>query len=556
MARTDPLATISTRTTDQRQPSRPDQVQNSAGGYVFDVGADARVMRFLTLGTAGGTFYVGEAQSTADNAAVILDAARTRGSWLVEQIVAVSLAGRAMRQQPGLFALAAVAGLGDDAARSAALTALPQVCRTGTTLFQFATYVEQFRGWGRGLRRAVAAWYHADNFDVDSLAYQLIKYRQREGWTHRDLLRLAHPVPAADDTQRRALFGWATGRLGLDAHQGLPDFVRGYMLAQQVADDQRTAGVAYANLVHNYRLPWEALPDTALAHPEVWRELVMAGMPITALIRQLPRLTRLGLFDDREVLAAVAQHLGDREQLRRGRVHPIALLLAQRTYAGGRSLAAQSGRESASWSPNSRIVDALDAAFYASFETVEPAGKRTLVALDVSGSMDSPAGGTPLSCREASVAMALVILATEPDSEVVGFTSGTSRSAIFHGSTVIQSLDISTRRRLDDNVRAVSDLPFGGTDCALPMTWAREAGRDFDTFVVITDNETWAGGVHPHQALERYRRQRVADARLAVLAMTPSRFSIADPNDPGQLDVSGFDAAVPTLLRNFAAGLV
>jgi len=331
--------------------------------------------------------------------------------------------------------------------------------------------------------------------------------------------------------------------------------VRGFELAQQVDTSDRAAGASWANLVHNHRLPWETLPDAALAHPEVWRELLDRGMGITALIRQLPRLTRLGLFDDREVLAAVARRLGDREQLRRGRIHPIALLLAQRTYAGGHSLAGR-GRESASWSPNSRIVDALDAAFYASFETVEPAGKRTLVALDVSASMGSPAGGTPLSCREASVAMALVILATEPDSEVVGFTSGTSRSAMFHGSTVIQSLDISPRRRLDDNVRTVAGLPFGGTDCALPMTWAREQRRDFDTFVVITDNETWAGGIHPSQALERYRRQRVADARMAVLAMTPTRFSIADPDDPGQLDVSGFDAAVPTLLRNFSAGQV
>ena len=39
------------------------------------------------------------------------------------------------------------------------LAALPAVARTGTHLFLFAGYVEQFRGWGRGLRRAVADWY-------------------------------------------------------------------------------------------------------------------------------------------------------------------------------------------------------------------------------------------------------------------------------------------------------------------------------------------------------------------------------------------------------------
>lgn len=37
--------------------------------------------------------------------------------------------------------------------------------------------------------------------------------------------------------------------------------------------------------------------------------------------------------------------------------------------------------------PSRQVVDALDAAFYASFGTVEPAGKSTMLALDVSGSM-------------------------------------------------------------------------------------------------------------------------------------------------------------------------
>ncbi len=552
----DPLATINTRATPQSQPADPRQVRNSAGGFVFDVSADTRVHRFLTLGTAGGTFYVGERETTKDNADVILTAARERGSWLVEQVVAVSLAGRALRQQPAIFALAAVAGLGDDAARSAALTAVPQVCRTGSTLFTFAGYVEQFRGWGRGLRRAIAAWYAADNFDADSLAYQLVKYRQREGWSHRDLLRLAHPkvgTATDDDAARRAALAWATGHLGLDQSDALPAVIRGHLAAQAIDHDRSpaTAGPGWAGLVQNFRLPWEALPDAALGHAQVWRAMIDNGMPIGALLRQLPRLTRVGVLDDREVLATVIRRLTDREQLRRGRIHPVALLLAQRTYASGHSLAGSS-----TWQPKRELVDALDAGFYAAFETVEPAGKRTLLALDVSGSMGSPAGGTLLSCREASAAMALVTMATEPGCEVVGFTSGSSRAARVFGEATLTPLDLSPRRRLDDNVAAISGLPFGGTDCALPMTWATVKGKVFDTFVIYTDNETWAGGVHPHQALARYRREINPAARLAVVALTPTRFSIADPDDPGQLDVSGFDGAVPTLLRDFSAGQV
>ena len=37
--------------------------------------------------------------------------------------------------------------------------------------------------------------------------------------------------------------------------------------------------------------------------------------------------------------------------------------------------------------------------------------------------------------------------------------------------------------------------------------------------------------------------------------MTATEFSIADPTDPGMLDVVGFDAAVPSLISEFARGL-
>jgi 60 kDa SS-A/Ro ribonucleoprotein len=102
----------------------------------------------------------------------------------------------------------------------------------------------------------------------------------------------------------------------------------------------------------------------------------------------------------------------------------------------------------------------------------------------------------------------------------------------------------------------VSNLPFGGTDCALPMLWAEEQGREYDTIIVMTDNETWAGSIHPHQALRRYRERVNPAARFAVLGMTANDVSIADPADPGSLDVAGFDSAVPNLIADFSRGTV
>src|SRR5207247_5843443 len=103
------------------------------------------------------------------------------------------------------------AGAEDEQTRRAALSALPQVARTGTHLFQFATFVEGFRGWGRALRRAVGGWYAVQK--VDALAYQAVKYRQRDGVTHRDLLRLAHPATTVSGRNPRLDVSPDHGRL-------------------------------------------------------------------------------------------------------------------------------------------------------------------------------------------------------------------------------------------------------------------------------------------------------------------------------------------------------
>lgn len=221
----DVLSTINTRRTPQTRPADDRQSENSAGGFTFTLDDEARLRRFLILGADGGTYYASAKDLALDNADVVLRMARERGVETVRILTEISLAGRAPKQNPTLFTLAAVAGLSDEEGRRAAFAALPDVARTGTHLFLFARYVEQFRGWGRGLRRAVGGWYTSKL--VDDLAYQMVKYRQREGWSHRDLLRLSHPVTA--EVPRQGLFDWAVGRDGVE----LPPLVEGCLVRER-----------------------------------------------------------------------------------------------------------------------------------------------------------------------------------------------------------------------------------------------------------------------------------------------------------------------------------
>lgn len=528
------LRRVQTRVTPQHEKILgSDQVRNSAGGFAWKVSDWQRLDRFLVLGTECGTFYIGERALTLENAQALLRVIEADGARVVRRIVEISAAGRAPKNDPALFAFAVASAKGDAQTRKAALEALPKVARTGTHLLHFAQYVEGFRGWGRGLRTAIQAWYAQP---VDRLAYQAVKYRQRDGWAQRDLLRLSHPK--AEDAQHQALYhwivkGWAESRVGDEPH---PDPALRLIWAFERI--QRATSVPEAvQLIREYRLPREAVPTQFLSAPEVWEALLETDMPMTALIRNLATLTRVGLLvPGSDVTRRVIAQLGDVERLRAARIHPIAVLAALTTYAQGKS-----ERGKSTWTPVPQVVDALDAAFYATFQNVEPTGKRWLLALDVSGSMGiGTVGGVPgLTPRVASAAMALITAATEQHHTFLGF----ARELI--------PLKISPRQRLDDVVAAVSGIPFGGTDCALPMLWAIEHKAKVDVFVVYTDSETWFGKIHPMQALAQYREKMAIRARLIVVGMTSNGFSIADPDDAGALDVVGFDSAVPSVMADF-----
>jgi 60 kDa SS-A/Ro ribonucleoprotein len=525
------------------------QVPNSAGGFAFAVDDWARLDRFLILGSEGGSYYASERKLTRENAQAVLRCLQLDGRRVVDRIVAISDQGRAPKNDPALFALALAAKLGDVDTRRAAFAALPRVARIGTHLFHFAEYVKALGGWGRGTMRAFARWY--TEMEASRLAFQAVKYQSRDGWSHRDLLRKAHPV--AKDERQQAIFHWMTKGWEGVGETPHPDQVLAMIWAFERAKSLREKKdvALLCSLIRDYRLPHECVPTEMKQHAEIW-EALLPEMGLTAMLRNLGKMTEVGLlgaFSDAGRL--VVSRLERVEAIRAARVHPLQILVALNTYAKGHG---EKGK--LTWKPSRRIVDALDGAFYLAFKAIEPTCARTLLALDVSGSMAGGliAGMPGITPRVGSAAMALVTAAVEPNHEFVAFTNGSYRSmysarGIGSGITPIA---ISSRSRLDHAVKAVSDLPFGGTDCALPMLWAAENKVPVDVFCVYTDSETWAGDIHPVQALRAYRHKMGIGAKLVVIGMVSNGFSIADPDDGGMLDVVGFDTATPSVIADFA----
>jgi 60 kDa SS-A/Ro ribonucleoprotein len=490
----------------QPLPGKP-QVQNAAGGFVFAIDDWQRLRRFLILGNESGTYYAGERELTLENAETIKRCVVADGRRTVALIVEVSDKGLGPKNDPCVFALAACTVFGDPLARKLAYDALPKVCRIGTHLFGFAAAREALGGgWGRGARQAVGKWYQRDD-----LVMQVLKYQQRNGWSHRD--------PAVLDAICRPA-KWTEVR---------------HPLAQAYLAVQSATSVAQAAaLVAEHRLPREFVPTQFLTAPEIW-DALLPQMGLTAMVRNLGNMGKSGLLAPMsETVKIVCDKLADVKSLRASRLHPFQILLAARTYASGHSV-----RGSGSWSTVPQVVDALDAAFYEAFHNVVPTGKRHLLAIDVSGSMSSSCGDSPITCAEAAAAMSMATIRTEPNYYAMGF------------STNFVDLGLTAKQSLGEVLSRTRGHNFGGTDTAVAIRWALKNAIAVDVFVVYTDSETWAGDQHTCVALQEYRRKTGIPAKLAVVAFTATGRSVADGGDPGSMDFVGLDASLPQALSAF-----
>ncbi|MFC5833885.1 TROVE domain-containing protein [Nonomuraea insulae] len=551
----DPLAGVSAIATPQTRPlpGHTGQVRNAAGGYVFAKDLWRRLEDFLILGTTGGTYYVAQDRLTTENAGVLFEAIAADGPRAVELLTAISTARppRAPKQRPALFALAAAYAKGDAATRQAAKAALPQVARTTDHLAQFFGYYKNLGGKatargsapvaGRSLRTALASWFTSGT--PDNVAFKVCKARQRktpqgEAFDLRDALRIAHPK--ADSPERARLFGWIAGNVSDERARDALEAVDRFLTAKAVTTPHEAVRV-----VTERRVPWEFLPDAMLRDPAVWDALIdTVGM--TALIRNLGRMTRIGtLKPASDATRRAVARLTDRDALLKARIHPMDAFLALRVYGSGR--AKPNPRAGAhTWAPAPAIRDALEETYELAFGTVEPSGRRLLVAVDSSDSMSGrwaggvvTVGGSPIgSAYEVGCAMAVMLARIER-----------GNVHVIDVDTSVHPSKVTPRT----NLREIASWKpsGGGTDLSLPFRWAREQQMEADGIVLFTDNETWAGRAHPSQELDAYRRTVAAEARVVVAAMTATGHSIGDPQDKGVLNVAGLDASLPLIINGF-----
>jgi len=452
------------------------------------------------------------------------------------EIKTVSYNGLNIKQNTPLFAYALLLAHEKRATiRMSILCGFQDIIRTGSQLLTFFNYYKQLtggKGSGNGLKKAISKWYNSNQAE-----FQMVKYRNRSGWSHGNILKLIRPTPI--DFEHKALFYWATNTDG-------PNLLADARVTPHIHMFEVLKTLKNNSLVHfiettDKPIPWEFLPTEALSNEIVWKALYRKGMAYSALIRNLGNASSKGTFKNSHALVTnVAEQITNEASIRYSKIHPFNILNALFTYRSG-----QGFRGSLSWTPDPVILAALEEAFYTSFGNVESTGKRRMVALDVSGSMGgAKIANSNLSAREASVALAIMAAAIDPHTIFVGFSHELIR------------MHFNKRTSLFEAIRTVSNIPFGATDISLPMEYAEYHGLDIDSFEIYTDNETnQYGRPQPMVALNRYRSHRGINAKLITVGMVSNGFTVADPNDPDTMDVVGFDTSAVQAISAFVKGI-
>lgn len=538
-------------------------VKSHQGGETYQLkkGDLNRLTRFLIMGTETGSFYQTTQKLTLENTQ-IAQKQLDKGPEAVTEIVRVSHEGLAEKQDAILFTLALATRSKNDETRSAAYQAVIPVCRTLSQLCSFLDYRFALGGYDNGkhvgekiknardkkgkpiterygshassmgLRTAIQNWLNAQS-DAD-LAYQIMKYPNRAGLSFRDILRIAKPTPKS--LTRSSLYQYGT-KGDYDLAQ-MDETISSRLVAAGIVGHADVQVEAAANMIREFDLPREVVRNDLLNDVNIWTALLQ-NMPVTAMIRNLGKMTSVGVFTSDENRTLVIDRLNDEQRIKGSRIHPLKVYAAINTYNEGRGL-----KGDLRWNPDRKIQSALDDAFDLSFKNVVPSNKEILVALDTSSSMGNMAGVSSMSSAAGlSALMALIILRTEPNAEPVAITHE------------IKKLKIHGNMRPLDAMKAVGDVLGGGTDLGLPFTVAKH-NPHFDAIVFFTDSEN---GARDQIRVRQAEFCNGGEQRRLVLAqMVPNAYgwvnaTLQDWDTVGRksLEIVGFDPSIGKLTSDF-----
>lgn len=523
--------------------------RNAAGGTAYKRGPKDKLAQFAVTGCLSDTFYASAEVQLKE----ILGLANDAGidSKFLAQ-TAVYARGANMKDMPALLsAMLVVRSSAGDAAASGLFRAVApkvldnlkmvanfvKILRSG--LVQTAIVGGKSTSLPRPARKYVAQFLRDRN--PDRLLNDATGIDPALG----DIIKMVHPKPKS--AAQAAVFAYFMGKTtatDILAATGDNAEARGLAYPKSIRDFEAfksgTASKA-ERLALIGSINFRRLDSLGLTDAE-WAEIAKSASWQTARMN-LATFARHNVLGDKTIVAALAAKLRDPEQIKKSRALPYQLYVAHEMTKSNTAV------------PQS-LTGALHDAFEVAVANTPKFAGDTLVAVDLSSSMNTPVTGrqgskTPskVSCREAAALFASSILRVNPDStRIMGFT------------TEAKEARLNPRDSVFTNASKLAGLLSGGTACSAPVLLAIQNKVKVDTIVLLSDSESWAdsigtpngyysqysaGGTGLAKAWAEYRAKLNPKARLICIDLAPNTTAQVTQSDTtGIYHVGGFSDAV------------
>ena len=479
--------------------------RNEAGGVAYSLTSEQALAQLAATGCLNNTFYAG-AEEQLDATLALAFANEPR---FVAQVAVFAREQGFMKDLPAL--LCAVLAVRDGALLA---TVFARVIDNGKMLRTFVQIVRSGAVGRKSLgtlpRRLVREWLAART------EQQLFDGSLGASPSLADVIKMVHPKPATP--ARANLFAYLIGK-PFDANL-LPTEVRQFELFKQ--DRAALPDISFQFLS---ALPLDETQWRTIAQRASW----------TTLRMNLNTFQRHGVFACAETTALLAARLADAERVRQAKAFPYQVMTTLLSLTDEAPAA---------------IHAALTTALELSTTNVPTLPGRTVVAVDISGSMQAPVTGyrkgstTKASCLDVAALFAAAILRRNPGARVIPFHDRVCDVELDPSASIF-----ATSARL----RA---LPSGGTTCSAVLAHLNECRDRADTVIYLSDQESWVDtGRHGRGTVmlaewRRFRRDNPT-ATLVCIDLQPYR-TVQAPVADHVIHVGGFSDRIFETLRLLA----
>lgn len=385
-------------------------------------------------------------------------------------------------------------------------------------------------GIKRGLELAASVQYNQFNtlkYDTDKAAVRFA-----------DVIALAHARPVGDE--QKALFPYLVANRQHVPNVELPAELEMMQARAELyalpEDERRNAVLDNPDRLKAAGMTWEALAGWGQGpmDAEMW-DLMIPQMGYMALLRNLRNFDKAGI--SRRSVTQVKQRLADPDQVARSRQLPYRFLSAYKAV------------ESDRW--REPLGDALDA----SLVNIPELEGRTLVLVDVSGSMSAPVSGyqrggrgpysspgtreSSMSLAEAGALFGVALAAKNGSADLVGFATDTFVHRVPKGASVLRQVDAFTRK--------IGSIGYG-TEMARALTRHYDG---HDRVIIVSDMQAF----QPGWGVRNVQDVVPANVPMYAFDMTGYEGSPLDTERPNRHQFGGLTDHVFRMLAMWEAGV-